>query len=111
MPQPCVLTAVVYTRRSHRSNHMLFPCKFGSVRTGSYPVHLYAPSPELRTRTVQSSGQTEPEPELNHQFGLAGLGLVHQFRTELWQPYFWFSMLESRKAMLIFTGRKILKFT
>src|SRR5882724_8887236 len=109
MPQPCVLTAVVYTRRSHRSTHMLSPCKFGLVQTGSYLVRLYAPSPKLRTRTVQSSGQTEPEPELNHQFGSAGLGLVHQFRTELRQPYpfspslsslFFFSLgcLPSQKA-------------
>jgi len=47
---------------------MLSSCKFGSVQTGSYPVCLYAPSPELRTRTVQSSGWTKLEPELNHQF-------------------------------------------
>src|SRR5882724_9653980 len=66
---------------------MLSSCKFGSVQTGSYPVCLYAPSPELRTRSVQSSGWTKLEQELNHQFSSAGSGSVHQFRTELWQPY------------------------
>src|SRR5882724_10018917 len=87
MPQQCVLTAVVHTCRSHGSSHMLSPCKFSSVQTSSYLVRLYAPSPELRTRTVQSSGWTELEPELNHQFSSASLGSVHQLRTELWQPY------------------------
>src|SRR5882724_550135 len=84
MPQPCVLTAVVHIHRSHRSTHMLSPCKFSSVRTSSYLVHLYAPSPEPRTRTVQSSGRTELEPELNHQFGSAGI--THQFSNYVQLP-------------------------